>query len=630
MPSGERLSFNGSESEHNDEATRATYEARGKSVLESISLSELASIDIQSLSDQELEDLNNRLKADISQSRARLGLGAAETSPAEAPAEGSESSAEAPEPAAEAPEPAIDIPAEPVPDNTTPEEILGAEAPSTATAGPAPATAEELIAELPDAPDEAEPEPAETEPAEAEPAETEAEEPESAEAEPAKAETITPEEAKATYEKAKKKPGFKRFLKKAIPLAVAVMLALGVGVGAAKQANVDAQDYQPGNNIEQNIDYEQMGIFDGYDEEGMWESDAKAGPYNFAAAQEVADVCYDNEHEMVKYTADNQVESYASYLSHLPEELQPDGFKGLSILETEDALEALSDQEFEEIQAQFNDNIDKAKTRQVVLDGKYDNAYMRLKDDSGAVTHENMELVKCTTNENGTVATEFYWVDDDGNEIGSMIVKTGTCMQVVTPMGDTHHYTGMSEIPSPGYGDPTPEPGTGSEGTGSETTGEESTGSEDTGEEDTGDEGTGDEGTDIEPKDPENIERIDDNAEEDIEEDIGTDDLDITPTPTEEVENQTPTEAPSDDDYQGTEASTTENESASQAEQVQEQTSSDNNYSSDNGGSHSDEYSPVKDNKPAQEKADKAEVSHNDAPSKSKEAEDTLDDLGIE
>ena len=72
MSSGEI--FSSHEGEQSGEATRATYGERGRKVVESISLSELAAIDIKSLSDQELEDLNNRLKADIEAGYARLGI----------------------------------------------------------------------------------------------------------------------------------------------------------------------------------------------------------------------------------------------------------------------------------------------------------------------------------------------------------------------------------------------------------------------------------------------------------------------------------------------------------------------------------------------------------------------------
>jgi len=67
--------------------------------------------------------------------------------------------------------------------------------------------------------------------------------------------------------------------------------------------------------------------------------------------------------------------------------------------------------------------MDRAFTRNVTISGPQDNAYMRSKDNNSAITHENMEVVACTTNENNLEITQFYWTDENGNEIGSMNVK---------------------------------------------------------------------------------------------------------------------------------------------------------------------------------------------------------------
>lgn len=190
----------------------------------------------------------------------------------------------------------------------------------------------------------------------------------------------------------------------------------------------------------------ELGIHNGYGEKGMWLSENKSGRYAFANAAEVAEVCNNDEEEMMNYAADNQVESFADYLANLPEELQPEGFKGLGIVDTEHKLEELSEQDFKEIKKQFYGAMDKAFTRRVVANGKYDNAYMALKDINGDAIHENMDIIKCTTNEHNLEVTEFYWEDDNGNEIGSMMVKMSPvyddggnivsfkgCMQVIKP-----------------------------------------------------------------------------------------------------------------------------------------------------------------------------------------------------
>ena len=213
---------------------------------------------------------------------------------------------------------------------------------------------------------------------------------------------------------------------------------------------------------------EAIGIRDGYDEYGMWLSEHKSFYANFACASEVSEVCDNDEVEMVKYTAGNQVESFADYLANLPEELQPEKFRGLSIIETERYLESLSDEEFDGIRQRFEGIMDKAMTRRADKNGKFNNAYMRLTDPNGSITHDNMELVRCTTYEDHKEYIEFYWLDDDGNEIGSMSVRVSRvydadgniighegCMQVITPSG-TSIYEGLPEIPDPD----TPDPGT--------------------------------------------------------------------------------------------------------------------------------------------------------------------------
>ena len=168
----------------------------------------------------------------------------------------------------------------------------------------------------------------------------------------------------------------------------------------------------------------QKGIKDGYGEKGMWLSENKTSKNAFASASEVAEVCNNNEREMVKYTARNQVESFADYLANLPQQLQPDEFKGLSIIDTEHKLESLSDDDYDGVVKYFNNLIDNSLKRNVILNGPCENAYMRKNGDSAETTHDNMELVKWRTNENNLEATQLYWVDGKtGQEIGSITFK---------------------------------------------------------------------------------------------------------------------------------------------------------------------------------------------------------------
>ncbi|MDO4611948.1 MAG: hypothetical protein Q4B29_00580 [Candidatus Saccharibacteria bacterium] len=270
-----------------------------------------------------------------------------------------------------------------------------------------------------------------------------------------------------TSEKGKKSPG----LKKLLITATAIILAGTLGVGAVvaqgfgKKKN-PAPSPNPGSKVESVVDNgeeaEKIGIYDGYGEKGMWLSENKTGPYNFANAAEVAEACKNDECEMIKYTAENQVESFADYMANLPEELQPEGFKGLSIIETERKLESLSDEEYEAIQKQFNETIDNAFTRRVVLNGRYDNAYMSKKDPSGEAVHDNMQVVRCVTNENNLEVTQFFWTDAEGKEIGNMTVKMSPvydengeqvgfrgCNQAVNEQGNSPIYEDLPEVEDP-------------------------------------------------------------------------------------------------------------------------------------------------------------------------------------
>ncbi len=424
---------------------------------------------------------------------------------------------------------------------------------------------------------------------------------------------------KSRGEKPKEKGGAKRFFTGVAIIAIAAVIGVGLLTGRSNnrdnktptETSVDADDASGENN-------ETLGIYDGYGELGMWLSENKAGEFNFANAAEVAPLFNNDECEMVKYTAYNQVESMADYMANLPDSLQPEGFKGLSILETEQKLQSLSDTEFNAIRAQFNQTIDNAFTRRITVNGEQQNAYMRLIDPSLPATHDNMELVECTTNENNLEVTQFYWLDADGNEIGSMtmklipvrdangdIVSFEGCEQIINPLGENPAlYGGLETIvetpETPDTPETTPETPPETPETPPET---------------------------IAPKDEENLERIDENINNDIAEDIGTDEINITPT--EEVSAEDITEQPSAADYQGTEPTIIQNEASAPAEQIQEQVSPENNYSQDLGGANANEYAPVQENEAAQAAADAAEIPIEQAPTEGEALENALNDLGI-
>ena len=441
----------------------------------------------------------------------------------------------------------------------------------------------------------------------------------------------SPEEIQNTINKAKKNSAFKKVIIGVATVAMAGIMAVGgwLGINALnKNQNQNTEPSRPGivsvvaeetTTVGEN--QETKGIYDGYGEKGMWLSDSKGGSYDFASAKETAEACDSDECEMMKYTSRNQVESYADYIANLPEELQPEGFKGLTILEAEKKLEGLSDEDYDAVKQQFDGVIDGAFTRDVTLNGDYHNSYMRLIDPSKPATHDNMELVECTTHENGTKAVEMYWTDDGtahGKVMGTMTVKisrdgngsiTGGCMQIVNPYG-THSniYTGMPDIvenPETTPEIPTTPPETTPPTTPPETPPDET----------------------IKPKDPDNLTRIDEQILDDIAEDIGSKEVHVTPNSG--VSDDDITERPSSDAYQGTSPTIVQNDASRDAEPVQEQVSPENDYSQDRGGAHSDEYAPVQDNPEAQAAADAAEIPIEEAPTSGQELQDVLGDLGI-
>ena len=213
------------------------------------------------------------------------------------------------------------------------------------------------------------------------------------------------------------------------------------------------QQYDGGGAIE---NMESQGIIDGYGEKGMWLSEGKTGRYNYAAADEVAEAAKsDDARDMMMYTAKNQSESFADYMTSLPDSLRPDSLKGIdNILDMEDAIEGLSVDQYQEAMKAFEDAMGNATVEDIELNGEYDNAYMRLQDSDGDVVHENMELVRCTTTENGTHAKRIILHDKEGNEVGDMIVKAYTgqngkkgCMQIVRRKGAPELIV-LTEIPA--------------------------------------------------------------------------------------------------------------------------------------------------------------------------------------
>ena len=271
-------------------------------------------------------------------------------------------------------------------------------------------------------------------------------------------EPASPEDIKEVKKRAKKNSAARKYAAGVCALIAAA--GIGLGIWGAAKSNMNGAPAAI--TITNEAGEKMKGIYDGYGEKGMYLSEHKTSAVAFADAGEVSEVCNDDEVDMILYTAHNQVESFADYLANLPQELQPDGFKGLSITETEAKLESLSPEDFTALEGTFATIMNNALTRRVTLNGRYDNAYMRVKNPGQDIVHENMELVRCTTNENNLEVTQFYWTDASGREIGNMTVKMTPvrdekgviesfkgCEQVVNPEGSSTIYTGMPEIPGP-------------------------------------------------------------------------------------------------------------------------------------------------------------------------------------
>ena len=288
--------------------------------------------------------------------------------------------------------------------------------------------------------------------------------------EPKNKETISEAEAKKTAEEAKKKPDAKKVFNTAVATLLATALMGGFVVDVKNvmaNENADLKDNKKAT-AEENVGDEEeeeeeevKGLRDGYDEEGMWASEKKPNKLSFASAEELGEIHDNDPIEVIKSVEDAQVESYAEHVAFLPDAVKDyhgmSNWKDMTILETENELvKASKDADrYEKVQSGFNYILDEAKYRSVKLNGEYDNAFMRLKDPDGPLTHDNMEIVKCTTIENNTDALELYWEDDFGNEIGSALVKIsmgedgtieGGCVQFVVKAGTSKAFGEMKEV----------------------------------------------------------------------------------------------------------------------------------------------------------------------------------------
>lgn len=333
------------------------------------------------------------------------------------------------------------------------------------------------------------------------------------------------------------------------------------------------------------------GIYDGYYDAGMFMSQNKGTPYDFANAAEVAQALNTNDEvEVLKQVAHCEVEALADQLAGYPDEVKaqfgvPQEFMGLGLADTEAKLQSLDAESYDKIQS-INDSIlDAAFTRDAVLNGTYANAGMEL--DGETATHDTVRAVACVTQEDGTKARELYWTAD-GNanspEIGSVLTKItmsddhqeilGGCTQFVIAytVGD-QAYVGLKVIQQNPDGSTTiiaSDPGDPGQPT---TPNEPGTPPDQP--------GTPEE--EIEKKDGENLERIDEANEQNMAENNGSESVNNYQNPGARQDERT--EAPADSTYGGTEADIAQNESAADSEAV-----TDVGHSENQGGAHDDEY----------------------------------------
>lgn len=141
----------------------------------------------------------------------------------------------------------------------------------------------------------------------------------------------------------------------------------------------------------------------------------------------------------------------------------------------------------------------------------------------------------------------------------------------------------------------------------------------------------------VAPKDPDNLTRIDKQIKEDIETDVHTGDIIITPTD-DVTEVEEITEEPAAEDYHEPAPTIVKNEAAEEAEPIQgdaetgvpSQISPENDYSQDRGGANEANApeEPVVADQEAQDKADAAEIPIDEAPGVDDIGGQDLNDIG--
>ena len=160
----------------------------------------------------------------------------------------------------------------------------------------------------------------------------------------------------------------------------------------------------------------------------------------------------------------------------------------------------------------INDN----ELSESTVTGSFNNYFMDSEFDTGDVDTSHMEVVGCTTEEDGTKVylINYNWADAEGNIHTDTFTFKEKCGG--QPLDQIEFTSGVRQI-----SDPEPD-SAGNESTGKEDTGKEDTGKEDTGKEDTGKEDTGKEDTGSEDTGSENTGDEDTGSESTGNEDTGS------------------------------------------------------------------------------------------------------------
>ena len=225
------------------------------------------------------------------------------------------------------------------------------------------------------------------------------------------------------------------------------------GTPQTQEQTVDDVEQNEGKEVIDDMGY--RGIY--ASEDGKTYNSEKAGRYNFAPESVLANAGEQNPDaakSAILEMANDQSESFAAYYSVLPQELQIDQLKGKSGTEIEHMLESNPDL-YAQARESFKEAIDNSDVKDVTLNGEYQNFYMRsaLDGENDTIDHENTSLVQCTTNENGSSAIQFNFVDKDGKAIGNITTKKLCTQPVVQKSEGSSAFTGVPEI-TPGENTP--------------------------------------------------------------------------------------------------------------------------------------------------------------------------------